>query len=153
MALGVAIEKGVPGDKVRPRYFVEQAAGEVRESASRIHVDEGIRDIEVPGEESEPERVRVEREGEARGGEASGGAAKEGEGEVGGPQCGAEEEEVEGEGEVRGGGRGRGRANEGVEQRRGECAAVEAAEDVRREEGERRPHSSGTERRAKAGID
>lgn len=75
MALGVTIEEGVPGDVVRPRYFVEQAAGEVRERARCIHVDEGISDMEVAGEESESERVRVEREGEARGGEASGGAA------------------------------------------------------------------------------
>jgi hypothetical protein len=49
-------------------------------------VDEGVRDVEVPGEESEPERVRVKREGKAGGGDASCGAAEEGEGEVGGPQ-------------------------------------------------------------------
>lgn len=132
-ALGVAVEEGVPGDVVRAGDFVEQAAGESRERAGGVHVDERVGDVEVLGEEPPAERLRVDRAREARGGEARGGAGEEGEGEVGRAQRGAEQEEEEGEGVVRRGGGGGGRADERVEEGGGERAAVEVAEEVRRE--------------------
>jgi len=102
-ALGVAIEESVPGDEVGARDFVEHPVGVVRHGAGRVHVDEGVGDVEVGGEEPKPERVRVERGREGGGGQSRGGAGKEWEGEVGRAEGGAEEVDEEGEGE--GGGR------------------------------------------------
>lgn len=98
-ALGVPIEERVPGDKVGARDFVEHSVGVVRQGAGRVHVDEGVGDVEVGGEEPEPQRVRVDRRREGGGGKARGGAGKEWESEVGRAEGGAEEEDEDGEGE------------------------------------------------------
>ena len=109
-------------------------------------MDEGVGDVEVGGEEAEPQRVRVERGREGGGGQARRGAGEEREGEVGRAEGGAEEEDEQGEGE---GGRRRvgGGPDEGVEELGGERAAVEVAEEMRGQwrGGRRRRHEQRTD--------
>ena len=145
-ALGVPVKERVPGDEAGPGDFVEHPARVARQGAGGVRMDEGVGDVEVGGEETEPQRVRVERGHEGDGGQARGGAGEEGEGEVGRAEGGAEEEDEQGEGE---GGRRRvgGGPDEGVEELGGERAAVEVAEEMRGQwrGGRRRRHEQRTD--------